>query len=379
MALSGARVEAIGAKMTTTPMTAREEDDVPRGRRRMRLAAVVLGLLVALTLAEVVVRTVAPFPWYPEPSVTPLAVHHPRYGWTGEVSSRTTFTQHEFRIEVVNDEAGFRDEPLAVFVARAGDRRRVLVLGDSFAWGWGVPEHQRVGERLDELDPGRAVWTRAQPGYGLDQELLVLQDVLPRVRAADVVVLLHPNDFLTVVTDQAYGAPKPLFRVADDGLALTNVPLRERKDPLSIEAPAAAQSSSIADVLYRSHVVNWARHAVRGPPTTAASHAASTRLEDWSAASDLVERLLAELVAECQAHGARPLLVLIPTAEQLAGATDDAWQEPVLAICERVGLSVLDLRPVLVGRSRARFHHDRHWTAHGHALAARAIADTLGR
>ncbi|HEX6738597.1 MAG TPA: hypothetical protein VF310_10010, partial [Vicinamibacteria bacterium] len=57
----------------------------------------------------------------------------------------------------------------------AGKGRRVVMLGDSIAFGTGVADGQTFAHRLGELDPGLEVVNLAVPGYGTDQSLLRLE------------------------------------------------------------------------------------------------------------------------------------------------------------------------------------------------------------
>lgn len=55
---------------------------------------------------------------------------------------------------------GLRD-PRDIVTARAAD---VVVLGDSFAFGWGVEEPERVSNRIDRALPDTTVYNLAAPG-----------------------------------------------------------------------------------------------------------------------------------------------------------------------------------------------------------------------
>ena len=83
---------------------------------------------------------------------------------------------------------------------RASGRPRVLVLGDSYAFGFGVNDDETFPQRLGELLGGRAdVLNFGVPAYDLAQEVELLR-TKGLAYAPDVVVLaLHPNDFETPV------------------------------------------------------------------------------------------------------------------------------------------------------------------------------------
>jgi len=364
------------------PNTHADSPGRPSGRRRVRLllraSAVLLGLLLGAGLAEGALRAFAPFPWYPWTSVTfPADDYHPRYGWSGVPRLDTTYTLREFRVAVRHNADGFREESVAAKLSAAGSKRRVLFLGDSFGWGWGVDRHERVSEQLVALDPTLVAVNQSQSGFATDQELLVLQDHGPDVQPDVVVVLMHSNDFLSVGSDVEYGQPKPRFVVRDGELQLTNVPV-PRLERAWQEKRRLAEIEALMDPGYewlsKSHLFNWARSAtLERPPVVAPAPEA-----EWSRNAEVMTALFQALRAECETYMARLLIVLIPTAEQLTGATSpDDWQRDVDAACTDAGIDCLDLLPALAGQSGVHFRLDRHWTAHGHRLAAKALHAAL--
>ncbi len=75
--------------------------------------------------------------------------------------------------------------------------RRLLVLGDSFAFGQGVAEDETLVARLDRaLGAELAAVNGSQPGYGLFQMRATLDRVGPSLRPEHVVVILWQGDLL---------------------------------------------------------------------------------------------------------------------------------------------------------------------------------------
>ena len=68
------------------------------------------------------------------------------------------------------------------------DIRRVLVVGDSFAFGEGVNLDDRFDVLLMERVPMIATVNVGVPGYGTDQQLLRAREQLPLLRNGDVVM-----------------------------------------------------------------------------------------------------------------------------------------------------------------------------------------------
>ncbi len=118
--------------------------------------------------------------------------------------------------------------------AKTEDKLRVVLLGDSFLWGYGVRDQERTSNLLpqffhDPFDAGRQIQpvNLAVSGYGTDQETLKYflkgRDYRP-----DVVVLgfYSGNDPLENEAAEYWNCPKPRFVVRHGRLVLTGVPVR---------------------------------------------------------------------------------------------------------------------------------------------------------
>ncbi len=100
---------------------------------------------------------------------------------------------------------GFRDRD----VPPKSARYRIVVVGDSFAWGQGIEEDERFSNRIERaLGPGFEVFNFGQPGNNFPEHL----EVLPRALAVkpDFVLLqLYINDWET--RDMVRPEPRPLL------------------------------------------------------------------------------------------------------------------------------------------------------------------------
>src|SRR5882757_1636686 len=99
-----------------------------------RLAAVVAGVLLALVLAEVGLRVLAPPP--ATEVLHGLHVPRPGRGWLYGLEPGAHRTSPDGDVLYAVNGAGFRDHDYAR--VKPGGTFRTLVLGDSIAFGYGV-------------------------------------------------------------------------------------------------------------------------------------------------------------------------------------------------------------------------------------------------
>ena len=122
-------------------------------------------------------------------------------GWSGKPNLRLRFRRPEFDALVEHDAEGWRQpKPPRPAVPTS----RILVLGDSFTWGWGVSQGQVFTDLLQAALPATvAVYNRSVPGFGTAQEYLLLQRELA-ARVYDAVVLMfYMNDLSDNISSQA--------------------------------------------------------------------------------------------------------------------------------------------------------------------------------
>ena len=126
---------------------------------------------------------------------------------------------------------GYRGRELGL--PRPRDRTRVVVLGDSIAFGLGVSDEETFTSLLDARNNGIEAGNLAVQGYGPGQELLVLLDEGLRSEP-DVVVLAFclANDFADAVLPVALydgRMAKPHYRLVGDQLVLDSSNLKRTR------------------------------------------------------------------------------------------------------------------------------------------------------
>ena len=191
-----------------------------RTRRPLTRLLVLLGSCLTCFLGcELVFRLVA------------TKLHHavryesdPQLGWRFVPDIRTTLVNsagapYVFRTN--QDGWAFHDLDRGIFSAQ--DRRRVIILGDSFAEGEGVGAEVRfdaVATRATNRAEFRAVGCG---GYSTEQQLILMRQVLHTLRAGDHVVLLTcSNDISDLAFSSHSGRRKPV--ALQEGGAVMVVP-----------------------------------------------------------------------------------------------------------------------------------------------------------
>lgn len=314
-------------------------------------------------------------------------------GWRHIPGANGRLVTPEFDVGYRIDADGRRQHAPILGVAAPA---RIQLYGDSFAEGWGVEADSGLAARLEaELAAGgrpASVSNYGVAGYGTDQEMLLFDAAGAAARPDLVLVLFYGNDLWNNASRFGIGAergPKPYFRVGADGaLHLLGQPVPT--PPL----PEKAWTQRLAE---RCHLFALARKASRPEAVDRAQSldfysALYGRDEGrYRALWELAERLLAAFHERAARAGARLVLVYAPAIVQvetddwrakreLHGLTGDydlaAPNRRLAEIAARGGIPFLDLGPAFAeAAARQRlFFRDSHWTAAGHALAARTVA-----
>lgn len=233
-------------------------------------------------------------------------------------------------------------------------RARLLVLGDSFAFGEGVDLEDRFDTLLQELIPDLAVVNLGVMGYGPDQELIRARPWMDDLRAGDILLLLTygGNDFHDLARTRHGGRAKPW--------------IEDRGDRLVEHPPAIGLVDLLRD---RSYIFTKLARDM------AVSASMSDETEQRLAGTgQLYRKLVLEEVAPLLARGVR--VVIAHHGDAVRELPFDV-AEVFAGICPQVS-GCLALDPALAAEPRERmFLEDGHWAAGGHRVAAARIGSYL--
>jgi lysophospholipase L1-like esterase len=289
-------------------------------------------------------------------------------------------------IVVRTNSLGYRNPEIG---PKTADRTRVLFLGDSVTLSVYLPEEASFVRRVQALSETPASGERfetinaAVAGISLPNELAILQETGFSTEP-DVVVLgfflndaapspgvriMQPPSWLAwswLARDLGARLPFLLHAMGGGGDDAVEAQARAWRDELRARYPAGPGDPAIDRPAFNAAVVEAAN--------------------DWGSAWtdsawDTLEPLLIEFRRQCDAHGAQPMIVAFPVAQQIRARFDAAEpQRRLRAIARHLDLPFLDLLPLLKkmpAEAQPILQDHCHYTDHGNAVLAPWILEFL--
>lgn len=211
-----------------------KRSDAPLPQRPHRLGRLRLGgahillpigatafVLLALVMGEGVSRW-----WAPDYLVRTRGLHvfSSAYGWTGRPGASAPMGEGRVSLNA----RGYRGRELLTPKPRG--RTRVLVLGDSVAFGYGVSDEQAFPHLLDVRNNGLEAANLAVEGYGPGQELLLLlHEGLSQDPDLVLLAFCLRNDFVDATLPVALYdgiTPRPVHRLLGSDLVVDRSAVR---------------------------------------------------------------------------------------------------------------------------------------------------------
>jgi lysophospholipase L1-like esterase len=366
-----------------------------------------VGLCVALLLGEALVRLAGAG----EATLSRGTLHafHAEVGWTCAPGLDARYVSSgNFDARIVCNDLGQRGARIPE--AKTAGTSRILALGDSFMWGYGVENEEMLSERLTRLLPSTEVVNLAASGYSTVQEL-VRFEAEGVTYAPDLALLAFTWNDLGDNFDEKKGG-RPIVEPREDGgFEIVNRPVRRPWKPVHWQW-LRHNSRLFNFVDYARQVVRaelriWRheREELEQKPGTPLwdkrDHkpldfsprelfgAASAEIDlAWSA----VENLLARIDMLARRSGGRLVVVANANRQSMQRAAfersfgngpDLDWDRPsrrLAEICERLGIDFLDLNPVFRAEpdpAALFFPSNSHYSPRGHEVAARVVAEHL--
>jgi len=349
----------------------------PRTREYLLLASTLVLMSVC---GEVIARFVvpAPLPWHwPQVRFERSA----SLGFRLVPSQRSYTADKPFQINSIGMRGPERP------TTRRPDVRRILILGDSIAFGYGVAYENSFAKRLEDLLNGSEhtgsyeVLDSGVPSINTAQEVTYFRENGIEL-APDVVILaVCWNDI----------SEKSGVTINRQGFLVQPGATPSRFDRWT-ETPGGYE---VRNVLKRSRLLYFVLDRLRSlrerfghselPQMAAMQTAVLTgrphRAVDAGWAD--IDRQLGILSALCASHGIKLLVSILPMPQLLSGRYPNAqYPDRVLHMCEKHGIRCLDLHPVFkrqfTGHTSLFIPYDGdHPNERGHLLIAQSLYSTL--
>jgi hypothetical protein len=305
--------------------------------------------------------------------------HHPDFGVWHEPDAQISHERACFRVVYRTNSVGARDveRPLE------SETPRVVVLGDSFIEGWGIPSDARLSNLLERAT-GLPHLNFGMAHFSPYQHVIVYRKLASRFDHDAVVVgLLPANDFLDLDLERADLRERYEYRYRP---YLVGDP----PDLRHFDHVESASSRALRNRSYAWNALLEGTHALRalGGEDESSEVAGSgrrpmSRFYDFSDAD--FGRLEAVLVRLAQAVDGKPTAVLLIPTERDLERRAVSGPAPLVDRLERVGarlgLRVIDLLTPFsesaLDYSAYYLRCDYHWSVRGNAVAAEWVLGAL--
>ena len=340
----------------------------------------VVSFLGAIVCAEYVARLMFPELTPAREERIKFWVYDDLLGWAHMPNQRAQFNHRDFSVEVSINSHGFRDGEYSI---ERTAKKRMLVLGDSFGWGFGVEQQERFSEIVEKAHNDWEVINASVSGYGTDQEYLSLKRQGLKFKPDAVMLLFYGNDFENNSASVQYWHSKPVFIFEDGELQLHNVPVPTQTTSQRLEQFLSSrtylgrtfyQAIGYSKRYLKSYVKNGLEFF--GARISNSSSPLSDRLQGknengLSGQKKMIEvtkQLIVSMNDLCKREGSVLILVSIPMEIEK--------REVLQSVAEAQGIPILFLDETFeAATTPTTFAHDGHWNAEGHKIAASAIED----
>jgi hypothetical protein len=304
----------------------------------------------------------------------------------------------------------------AITLKKPEGKKRILIIGDSIAFGTGIEAEKRFSSMLGEgLGDDVEVLNCAVCGWGTDQELLYFES-FARHLDPDIVILQVTlnNDLLNNMFDRLYleSAPKPRFELDGDSLILLDEHVVPPKISFRHKMQRFLKRSRFLLFIKRRlltrkshHIEGNAQHVDRGFDRKRMEEDLSywsVYKKDYGSKFEggwrLTEAILSRLISRCREVGGELIIFAFPLKLEV----DDVWRNQLYTrAC--IDSALFDFRKPynrLASFCRARdvefvypletfrdisrerrlyFEKDSHPNGAGHALASDVLLSILER
>lgn len=160
----------------------------------LNLTILSISLIVSILFAEGIVR-IFKLSYVLENTSDQFFESVDGIGYFGKKNIEGIWSTPEFRIKIKHNSMGFRDDEH--FLNKKNRIKRIIVLGDSFTWGWGIDKNDVFTEKLESKLQNTEVINMGIPGSGIAQEYIILKEYALKFNPDIVILGFFLDDFLS--------------------------------------------------------------------------------------------------------------------------------------------------------------------------------------
>ena len=342
-----------------------------------------LSLTLSISLLEIGYRVIYERPKIEKPkddwAIVPERTwieYHPSLGWFHQKNKTSNLEAKNYSVQVHTNSQGFRGQK-EYSLQKDPLIPRILILGDSFFFGWGVNDEETVAAKL-ELNNMEAI-NLAVPGYGINQILMSYREIGRKFNPDLVLISVFPDDFHRATesfSDSGYA--KPYFSLEPGGiLKLHNIPTPKPFEMTTGQYPEVIQHKPIEKILLHSSVYKTLRRGFQKIGKQM-GWIDSNSTDEWI----LGKAILTQLIMEIRKDGAIPILIFVP-ARWTIGNEQESFRKSFARLSKSLQVDLIDPTEEFtqaIKTSKLEDYYiqdDWHWTAQGHQLLADLLSDYL--
>ncbi len=359
----------------------------------------VFALIVAFLFAELLTRWVYPVPLHATDTFLAIGPADMREGrarprWL-RPNTVARHVEEDFDVEVRINSHGLRDRDIPY--ERPAGQKRVLAVGDSFTFGYGVELEDafcKVAERLLSPQGDVAVLNCGAPSWGTADELDFLVAEGFRYGPDAVVLTFYEND---IKDNLDRGTYRPTEEGADRLSPLENWRGGEPAngdlhtlDPFTEEIMSGGEANwqdphktDPPWLVKHSNLWRLGRRALsRTVQRARAEEMDASISQRHEFARRLTEGLLAETACECSERDIPLLIMMLPSREFVTGGLTREFERQFVTLAgdaQDNGAQVINLMPPLLehGSRELYFPNNRHINEAGHRVVGEQMARWL--
>ncbi|MBF0275969.1 MAG: SGNH/GDSL hydrolase family protein [Nitrospinae bacterium] len=347
------------------------------------LLLVVSSIIFFFILLEIVLRIINPFEVqlrlykYSGISLPPsVKKMDSQTGWLYKENVQCNFSSKEFNTTVTTNNYGFRDEDFAL--EKKDHVKRIVVLGDSFTFGWGVEQNERFTEVVEKgFNNSVELYNFGVSGYSTLQELILFKRAL-KFKPDIALLTFYDND----VGDNFISFNRPSLSKKNNAYLIDYSGINEVSFMSFIHADKAYLETGTK--FYAMRTVKEIKTFFR--KNSYAYNLISGRIKSFkrtikeSKGNKKINAeiyLFKEWLRICKEHNILPFIAIIPNKLEIQPEMirankgkeyDNVFRRAVVKFCEEEKIPYLDVTSLLTPQEKEKYHFslDEHLTPLGH-------------